>query len=93
MEDRASRGRNLMAAPSAGELFASSDPVKTVGLAAFAGAAVRKPLVKQVLQAGGIVRELFVELLNRIFHFHASSLTNVVGQPLSKLKEKIGSLG
>jgi hypothetical protein len=86
VKDGSRRGRNLVPAPSALEFLARGKSVKTIGLAAFASAAVWEPLVKQVLQASSLIRELFVKVFDRVFHFHASSLSQAVGHPQSNRK-------
>ena len=68
---------NLEAAPSALVLPTFFDAVETTGFTAPAFTTVRESLFKQVLQAGRVIWELLVEVLNRIFLFHAHNYTNI----------------
>ena len=88
VKDCSGSGRNLETAPGASELLASIDTVKAIRLAALASSAVWKPLVKQILQAIRVVRELLVELFDCVFNFHANRLAKALGHPLSKWKLK-----
>jgi hypothetical protein len=63
-----SRG-NLKTAPSTGKALPASDRMKTIGLAALgAFAAVRIALLKEILKAGSVVRELPMKVFDCVFH-------------------------
>lgn len=64
MENRAFGRADLMAAMRARVATAGRHAVKAIGLATFAGSAVRETLGENVIQAGRIIRELLVELIN-----------------------------
>jgi hypothetical protein len=74
MEDRSARGRDLFSAPRASEGFTIGDRIKAIGLATFASSSVWKSLVEKIEQAGRIIGELPVEILNRIFNFHVQNI-------------------
>ena len=89
VEDRPGSGRNLMAAPSAFKLFARVHAVKAVRFAAHASAAVWEPPAKQVLQAGTVIRKLFVKIFDRVFHFHGYDLTKATWTNAVQVKNKV----
>lgn len=86
VEDGSGSGRDLETAPRASELLAARDRIKAISLAALASAAVWKPAVENMKQAGRVIRELFVEIRNRIFDIHANTLTGEGGHWLSMQK-------
>jgi hypothetical protein len=88
MEDRPGSRRNLETAPCTGELFALGNPVETVGFSTLACGTMRKLLIEKVLQTGVIIRELLIEVLNRIFHFHARKYSKSTWTNAVQLKRK-----
>jgi hypothetical protein len=69
VEDRTSRGRNLMPAPRARVTAALKNRVETIlVLAAGALNTVWVLFVEQKRQTRGVIRELFSEVLNCVFH-------------------------
>jgi len=94
VKDGSGSRRNLETAPRAGEFLSCGKPMEAAGFAAFASASVGEPLVKQVLQAGIVIRKLLVKIFDRIFHFHAINLPKSLGHPQSnqKIYEKCNQL-
>ena len=69
VEDRPSRGRNLMSTPRARVAAALKDRVEAIFvLAAGALNAVRVLFLEQERQTSGVIRELFSEVLDCVFH-------------------------
>jgi len=77
VKDCASRGRDLNAAPRASVGTPTVNGVKTIRLSAFAFAAVRPARFEDKIQAGAVVWELFVKLVNRVFSFHLTKVCQI----------------
>jgi hypothetical protein len=73
VEDRASAGRNLIAAMRAGVGTTASHRIKAINFAAGAFAAICIACLKDELKAGGVVWKLGVELFDgKLGLFHGS---------------------
>jgi hypothetical protein len=71
MEDRALARANLMAAVGTTVALAARNAMKGISLTTLAGEAVGMALLPNVVQAGGIIGELLVKLLDCVaFVFH-----------------------